>query len=371
MAKNLKESLRGDVTYSKMRLVESSDKSKRPGVLCTIEGVMMVYDQVNRNGRIYPRELVEGLITAPYVKEMLLNKTFFGEAQHPGDDRNEVWASAASHNITKLWLDEGENALMGRLDVLDTPAGRTIKVLIDYGSTLGVSARAEGETEKNSEGYEVVVPESYDFRTFDFVTCPGFVDARVSLTESAHSITESAKSLKEFTEKVEKAVQSETLTEEMAKTLKVICESSDAKELKEFLPRLEEKLSKAANDASKKLTEAIEKTNALQGQVNQLNESLTEANKKVADKEAEVKALKERHQKEVSAWEAEKKSLTEKAFILQERVDLMIGTVKRYRSNSYKAPAIVEGISKTTQVVKVQEATRQSKDDARLHRLLH
>jgi hypothetical protein len=289
---------------------------------------------------------------------MLLNKTFFGEAQHPGDDRNEVWASAASHNITKMWLNEEESSLMGRIDVLDTPAGRTIKTLIDYGSTLGVSARAEGMVESTPQGEEVQI-DGYDFRCFDFVTCPGFSEARVSLTESV-------KSMKAFTAKVKEAVESETLTEETGRALRSIIKSSDNKELKDFLPKLEERLSKVSNDASRKLREQIEKATELQGQVKVLTEELDHSRRRVQSALKTVNSLKEALTTTRRDFGRTVLAKDKKIARLQERVDLMIGNIQKYRSKDYKPPRIIEGIQSVSTVEVSREAKSETVEDRRL-----
>lgn len=356
--KSIRESLRSDVIHSKMSIVESSEGGKkRPGVLCTVEGVLMRYDEVNRNGRLYSKELVEGVLNSPYVKELLLNKTFFGEAQHPGDDRNDVWMEHASHNITKIWLDESQKVLMGRLDVLDTPAGRTVKVFIDYGSILGVSARAEGEVEEGENGVTVVIPESYDFRTFDFVTCPGFGEARVSLTESASG--------KAFSDKIKTAVESESLTEESGKALKALIEACGSEEVKQFLPRLEERLQKVSTDASTKLTEQIAKTTELQGTVKTLSEELDTAKSEVKRLQESLTATRKEYAKSV-------RTLESKNSRLQERVNLMVGNIRKYRVATAQTP-IIEGVSKPVVLEKplaLTEASTKTAGEIRLGRVL-
>ena len=91
-------------------------------------------------------------------------------------------------NITNLWLNEDGTVLLGKADILDTPNGRIIQTLVDYGSSLGVSARASGKVNKVEDRLEVD-EESYSFKTFDFVTNPGFVTSRVvEVNESMEDI---------------------------------------------------------------------------------------------------------------------------------------------------------------------------------------
>lgn len=156
------------------------------GVLCRVKGPIAEYGAVNRNNRRYTRAVWEGVLESPYLKESLENKTFFGEADHPFDNRADSTIPLVSHCFTKLWLDGDKDTgkLMGEADILDTPSGRIIKTLVEYGSVLGISSRAFGDSEVSNEGYENIIPEGFDCSAFDFVTMPGFACARLKKNES-------------------------------------------------------------------------------------------------------------------------------------------------------------------------------------------
>ena len=148
--------------------------------MCTVEGVGMgPFGETNRNERVYPVEVAtEAILQSPYVKEMMKNKTLLGEPHHP-KDRNEIWFDQVALSIVDMWMSEDNKYLMIKADILDTEKGRILKTLIDYGSTIGISARASGKTRKKNGKLEVM-PEEYHFKTFDAVTNPGFAEARLT-----------------------------------------------------------------------------------------------------------------------------------------------------------------------------------------------
>ena len=56
--------------------------------------------------------------------------------------------------------------------------------MINYGSKLGISSRAYGDSVSNNEGVEEIDEDSFDCSCFDFVTMPGFESARLLMKES-------------------------------------------------------------------------------------------------------------------------------------------------------------------------------------------
>ena len=100
---------------------------KRKGILKTIKGIVADC-KLNRNGRIYPRQLWENVINSDYVKELLASKTLFGETDHPAE-RLEMSLQEVSHCISDIQL-EGDNVI-ATIDVLDTPNGNLISICPD------------------------------------------------------------------------------------------------------------------------------------------------------------------------------------------------------------------------------------------------
>ena len=128
---------------------------------------------INRNGRIYmEREVLRHL---GYLRDMIKENSgrILGELDHP-EGRFEVSMKEASHMITDLWYDQNTHCVMGRLEVLDTPNGKTLKSLIDAGFPLYVSSRAAGDV--NTKTKEVEIAQIF---TYDVVCTPGFKEARL------------------------------------------------------------------------------------------------------------------------------------------------------------------------------------------------
>lgn len=269
-----------DVFYSSL-VVNEDSRGKRPGVLSTVEGPFMAIDDENRNSRVYSRPLIENrIINLPYTKEMMKYNTLLGEGRHP-KDRYEIWATEASHNITDLWISEDGKFLMGKADILDTPMGRIIQTLVDYGSTMGISARATGKVVKKS-GKFYVDENTYNFKTFDFVTNPGFVTSRLTpVNESCEDYLENIyTSIRELVEKED--TDSGTL-----RAVKSILESAEDDKSKEILDLIESKsITEPETDKVSELEEVID-------QINEEKESMTNENYRlrVQLKEANNKIL--------------------------------------------------------------------------------
>lgn len=157
-------------------ITESTTPKK--GVLRTLAGPFADFVNDTRNGRFYEKSLWTKILNSPTTKEMFETKTFFGEADHP-QNRLEVSLPHVSHNITKLEIDEGSGHLMGEMDILDTPSGRILNTLVDYGSKIGVSSRGAGRVVSRA-GRNIVDTESYKFITFDAVPMPANKPARMN-----------------------------------------------------------------------------------------------------------------------------------------------------------------------------------------------
>jgi hypothetical protein len=114
-----------------------------------IKGIFMQADIKNRNGRIYPMEILQKEVKR-YNKEYITQKRAFGELGHP--DGPTVNLERASHMITNLYPD-GKN-FIGEAKVLSTPMGEIVKSLMKDGAKLGVSSRGMGSLDqKNGANY--------------------------------------------------------------------------------------------------------------------------------------------------------------------------------------------------------------------------
>ena len=139
----------------------------------TIEGVFAQADQKNRNGRVYPKPIMEKAV-GKYVKEQVSKKRAVGELNHP--EGPTVNLDKVSHLITDLKF-EG-NDVVGKAQILDTPMGKIVKGLLEGGVQLGVSTRGMGSLEnRNGVAY---VKDDFHLATVDIVQDPSAPDAFVN-----------------------------------------------------------------------------------------------------------------------------------------------------------------------------------------------
>ncbi len=115
-----------------------------------IRGIFMQADIKNRNGRIYPLEVLNNEVKN-YTENFVKEKRAFGELGHP--DGPTVNLERVSHMITSLKRD-GKNFL-GEAKIMDTPMGKIVKNLMDEGAKLGVSSRGMGSLEKKGNANHV------------------------------------------------------------------------------------------------------------------------------------------------------------------------------------------------------------------------
>ena len=151
-------------------IVEQNEKGEKDYF---IEGVFMQGDIKNRNGRIYPIDVMKKEVKR-YVKEFVEKDRAFGELGHP--DGPTINLDKVSHMITKLEQD-GSN-FMGRAKILSTPNGQIVRNLINDGAKLGVSSRGLGSLE--TRGGAQVVKDDFQLATAaDIVADPSAPEAFV------------------------------------------------------------------------------------------------------------------------------------------------------------------------------------------------
>jgi hypothetical protein len=112
-----------------------------------IRGPYMACEEVNKNKRIYTESDMEREVNR-YVQEMVIPKRALGELNHPASA--EVDLERACHMVTSLRKDG--NIIMGESIVLSTPVGQIVRSLINDGVKVGMSSRALGQLEEQSDG---------------------------------------------------------------------------------------------------------------------------------------------------------------------------------------------------------------------------
>ena len=139
-----------------------------------IEGIFMQSDTKNRNGRIYPKAILQKEAKR-YTEKFINTKRAFGELGHP--DGPTVNLERVSHMIEEL--QEVEQNFMGRAKILDTPYGKIVKNLIDEGARLGVSSRGMGSLKPAKDGIQEVQDDFYLATAADIVAAPSAPEAFV------------------------------------------------------------------------------------------------------------------------------------------------------------------------------------------------
>ena len=164
--KLMSESTLQDVEY----ITEQNEDGKKN---YKIKGVFMQADIKNKNGRVYPMEILQKEVKR-YNKEFINEKRAYGELGHP--EGPTVNLERASHMITALYPD-GKN-FIGEAKVLSTPMGEIVKSLMDEGAKLGVSSRGMGSLEQKN-GANYVRDDFYLATAADIVSDPSAPSAFV------------------------------------------------------------------------------------------------------------------------------------------------------------------------------------------------
>ena len=138
-----------------------------------IRGIFMQADIKNRNGRVYPMEVLDEEVRK-YNKNFIQQNRAFGELGHP--DGPTVNLERVSHMITSLKPD-GKN-FIGEAKIMDTPMGKIVKNLMDEGAKLGVSSRGMGSLRQKG-GANVVSDDFYLATAADIVADPSAPNAFV------------------------------------------------------------------------------------------------------------------------------------------------------------------------------------------------
>ena len=208
-----------EITSAEMLVEETNGKKDYK-----IKGVFLQSNIKNRNGRIYPKDILAKEVTR-YNKEFINKKRAFGELGHP--DGPTVNLERVSHMITKLYPD-GDN-FIGEAKVMNTPYGKIVKGLIDEGAQLGVSSRGMGSL-INRGGKNYVKDDFYLATAADIVADPSAPDAFVEgIMEGKEWVWDNG---------VLKSMEVEKYKEEIEKTKRAELAEKKASIFKDFLNKI-------------------------------------------------------------------------------------------------------------------------------------
>jgi len=189
-----------------------------------IKGVFMQGEIKNRNGRVYPMQVLDEQVKK-YTDNYVNQNRAYGELGHPSGPTINL--ERVSHMITDL-NKEGNNYI-GEAKIMDTPYGKIVKNLMDEGAKLGVSSRGMGSLKQNGDSQ--VVQKDYHLATAaDIVADPSAPDAFVEgIMEGKEWVWDNG---------VLREAQVNEYKEEITKTSKADLEGAKLKIFADFLSKL-------------------------------------------------------------------------------------------------------------------------------------
>lgn len=209
-------------------MTEASESGKKNYF---IEGIFMQGDLKNRNGRIYPSQILEKEMNR-YQKSFIETKRALGELGHP--DGPQINGDRVSHLITEMKRD-GSN-FIGKAKILSTPMGEIVKTFIDEGVKVGVSTRGLGSVKPTRDGI-MEVQNDFHLATVDIVTDPSGPDCFVNgIMENTEYYYDIASGTWRAQEMIEQAVQE--IKKEYKRTVRRVDEAYAAKLFENFIRSL-------------------------------------------------------------------------------------------------------------------------------------
>ena len=191
-----------------------------------IEGIFMQGDIKNRNGRMYPANVLEKEVNR-YNQQYIQKNRAYGELGHPSGPTINL--ERVSHMITKLERD-GSN-FVGKAKIMtETPYGKIVESLMKDGGQLGVSSRGMGTVKPSRDGTGVVQSDFYLATAADIVADPSAPDAFVNgVMEGKEWVWENG---------VIREAQIAEYKEEIQKTSKKDLEEAQLRVFRDFLNKL-------------------------------------------------------------------------------------------------------------------------------------
>jgi len=179
-----------ETNYSKLEIIEE----KSIGGKTVMRGPVGKVDVKNRNGRVYPREVMEREIPKLLAES---NRTYrLGAVDHPTTGSS---ITDLAIKYTDMFIDN-DNTVIAEMEIIPTHKGQDLEKLVRAGIEVGMSSRGAGETKygKWKDGTEaLIVGNDYDLVTFDAVVNPSVAEARVKQMENHQAVLERVDTLLE------------------------------------------------------------------------------------------------------------------------------------------------------------------------------
>lgn len=233
-----------------------------------LSGIGAEFNAPTRNGRRYPIELWRNVMASDDYKEGMETHTLFAETDHP-TDRIDTSIKEVCAVLTNMEIRENEGILWVEFDILDTPQGRILKSLVDYGCKIGVSSRGLGdEIERNGE--TIIDPETYSYYGHDMVVQPAVKSARPEKVEAVARA--------KVTDIFQKEIENATTKDELV-GLRRLAESVNMPNLDSIKESIDNKLSNVKEEnVSEQLEEDLGKLAEENEELKSELESLKQAN---------------------------------------------------------------------------------------------
>ena len=141
-----------------------------------LTGLFTSFNTKNRNGRIY--ESADFLPHVEALREQIDSKRLLGELDHPHGF--EISLGNVSHVVESLEFDPQQNAIIGKIRLLNTTAGKEAQALVKDGIPLNISSRAAGTVDESGH---VKLQQLF---TYDLVADPGFANAQLKRVNESY-----------------------------------------------------------------------------------------------------------------------------------------------------------------------------------------
>ncbi len=162
-------------------LLTEDEKRRVANGTIILSGVMQMSETKNHNGRMYPHALLEREVGR--YKQLVQERRALGELDHP--ESSVINLQNCSHLVTDIWM-EGKK-VMGKIEVLPTPAGKILRNLVECNIPCGISSRGMGSvTERDGA---TIVEDDFQLICFDMVSDPSTPGAIMSQVNESKDMT--------------------------------------------------------------------------------------------------------------------------------------------------------------------------------------
>jgi len=231
-----------------------------------VRAVLQVADRRNKNGRVYPKSILEREVNK--IQQKISAREAFGAGDHPSDGRTRI--PDVTSIWERVWMDD-KGLVMGDAVIVPTSRGKDLMEILRAKGTVAVSARGFGETEpKEWQGSMAdVVKEDYDLHTWDFVIGGGFPEAKVQQVREDEKPphAEGGGARMEITTIEQLRAAYPVLVQQLSETIKTSLE-------KELTEQFEQRVMQKFGDEKKVIEEHVRAQVMEELQVEQLQESI-------------------------------------------------------------------------------------------------